>query len=138
MRNFFILFKVENFVCCFNTVHNRHLNIHEEQVVVIVSAFFKRFKTIVCNIDCNAMVFKDTFDQFLVDDVVFGNKDFCIKLCCLCLYRLFNNLRCCTRGTCQYGFEFCQCYRFKDNIVLVDTHCIDLGTAGNIGNNDQF
>ena len=138
MRYLFILFIVEDLMGRFDTVHDRHLDIHKEQVIVICFTLFKGFETVVCKINSDTVLFKDTFDQFLVDDIIFRHKDLRIELRSMQRDGLLFKFRCLCRGSLKCIFHFGQSDRFEDDIVRIDTDLFDLASAGDIGNDNQF
>ena len=56
-------------------VHLRHLNIHENQIEIILSPLLQRFQAIPCQRDPVSHLAQHTQGDFLIHQVVFGQQD---------------------------------------------------------------
>ena len=71
----FDCFIVENNAGSFISIHFRHLNIHENQIVIFTLERIQHLQSIGCDIHLISKQFKYVFDQLLIDNIIFSNKD---------------------------------------------------------------
>ena len=60
--------------CCFNTVHHRHLHIHEDQIKMTVLKALHGFSTVIGQRHETPALFQQALGQFLIDRIILNQK----------------------------------------------------------------
>ncbi|MNC45684.1 hypothetical protein D3C75_946640 [compost metagenome] len=61
--------------CRFNSVHLRHLNIHEDQIIVMRAHHLNGHFPVQCHIGRVPALFKISLKQLEIHRMIFGNQD---------------------------------------------------------------
>ena len=81
------LFVANDFVCRFNSIHDRHLDIHKNEIIVILFAQHDGLFSVGCYGDIDTKFIKSCGDEFLIDSIVFSNENTEIGECHLRFFR---------------------------------------------------
>ena len=73
-----LIFKTSDPSCCFISVHDRHLDIHQNQIVLSGSGSFKPLygdRSVICHIDGKSCLFKNLHRDLLIQLVILNQED---------------------------------------------------------------
>ena len=58
------------------TIHDRHLNVHQQNIELLLHRHFECFSTILNCCDMMPVFFEHTYSKSLIDNIVFGKQNF--------------------------------------------------------------